>query len=62
MLTTAGRINITEKMKGVNFVEKNREYEPARLELILFDSGDIVTTSYALGEGDGDSWDNNGWT
>ncbi len=43
-------------------MEKNKEYEPARLELILFDSGDIVTASYALGEGEGGSWDNNGWT
>ncbi len=64
-------MNKTQKFnaikKGVNFVEEKKKYDPASIELIYFDSQDVITTSAnnapPLGNGDGSgSWDDNGWT
>ena len=40
-------------------MEQKKQYEVARLEMILFSSQDMITTSTALG--DGDNYDKDAW-
>lgn len=49
------------KKKGVNFVEKTKEYEPANLKIIDLSADDIIATS-AIGGNDSNTSDDNGWT
>ena len=49
-----GKARSKSKKKGVNFVEKTKEYEPANLKIIDLSADDIIATS--------NTSDDNGWT